>query len=392
MSEINDHFASLRDSVLEVSRIFAFSRLLVLLIVVFCSTLAFDAVPAREGINYNPLSLAEGVSIAERLETVLRSADASWYLELASTGYQPGPFTDQEAHNWVFFPLYPLLIRSLTALGVGALTAAILISNVCFFLALFTLHRFAVLLGYSAEKVRLALWSIALFPTTYFFSTPQTEALFLLLTAVSFYLIARDKILGSGVAFALAALTRPTGVLLVPAYTYYLWTRNQLFTRRGIAALLFTVLALAAFGAYLHQLTGNPFACIENQSAWGRELLGTTENYSATWLDLDSMMRPWNFVGLNLLVGFLSLATAVYFGWKREFTWCLLVAVPLFAAVSTGTLQSLCRIVMVLFPIHFALASWTRSLEAERMLIAVLAILLGLMSAMYALHVTVAMA
>jgi hypothetical protein len=120
------------------------------------------------------------------------------------------------------------------------------------------------------------VWYVALAPVAFVFSAVYTEALFLLLVALTFLLLERRRPgLACGVA-ALAVLTRPVGIALVPALAWRIWTDNgRRFDRtlaRRLAPLALLPLAYAAFQGYLWWQTGVPGATeLAQERGWGRE-------------------------------------------------------------------------------------------------------------------------
>ena len=91
--------------------------------------------------------------------------DAGWYLSIAGGGYALAP---GQQSNVAFFPVYPLIVRlvhDITRLPLP--TAAVVVSVICFGLALVVLHRW-LKLNYSDQIAAITLWLIALFPFGFF--------------------------------------------------------------------------------------------------------------------------------------------------------------------------------------------------------------------------------
>ena len=93
--------------------------------------------------------------------------------------------------------------------------AGIALSYACLFLGLAVLHRLtARTFGGDRETARRTLLYVAVFPFAYFFTQVYTESLFLL-TSVSAVAAAVASRWGwAGLFGALAALTRPNGILI----------------------------------------------------------------------------------------------------------------------------------------------------------------------------------
>lgn len=198
--------------------------------------------------------------------------DGIWYRRIADYGYDP---TVAHGNGVAFSPLYPWLIRYVHMyLDVSYLVAGILISTACFLVALVLLHRLVA--RRSGERVaRTVVWLTAFFPTAFLFSSVYTESLYLLLTVATFALLEARRFVGATAVGVLVTLTRPTGIMLVPALALRAWkdAGRRMTPQLGLRLALLSALPIAyvAFGVYLYMRTGDPFATQSAQSAgWGR--------------------------------------------------------------------------------------------------------------------------
>ena len=86
--------------------------------------------------GYAVLRLSEGQPLTgffpALYERMAQAGDVPHYVEIALHGYQSAGET---ANNIVFFPLYPLLMRGMCALVPDAVTAGMIVSNLCLGLA-----------------------------------------------------------------------------------------------------------------------------------------------------------------------------------------------------------------------------------------------------------------
>lgn len=147
----------------------------------------------------------------------LSAWDSSNYLLVAQYGYAP--------LYWLraFFPLYPSVIRAASWSPRSALIAGILVSLVAFLAGLYLLHRL-VTLERGAELAGVAVLFVAFSPMALFFSSVYSESLFLALSVGAFYAARRGWWARAGIAAALAAATRSTGIVLVlPLLVLYLY-------------------------------------------------------------------------------------------------------------------------------------------------------------------------
>lgn len=330
---------------------------------------------------------------ARVLREQVLTADANWYVGIAEHGYHHGPFKADVPHNWAFFPLFPMILRLASYLTSEFALTAMALSHLFFLLALFLLHRLCLSFGLPADAADRCLSYLAFFPTSYFFSLPLPEALFLMLTVGSFYLAKRDKWWLAGLCGAFASATRTTGVLLLPALAVLYWqTHGSLRSwRKDILALLLIPAGLVSFMIYLKATTGNLFAFGDAMAAWGREagfFLGPLFDYLRHPAEIAA---HWDFKLLNFLTAILTLAVGGVLLMRRQFglaTYTLLTAL---VALSSTLLQSQARYMMVVFPIYLVLATWTRRPKVNQMVFAVFVVLFGLMTALFAAHFTLAL-
>ena len=386
-------FASLKTVLIP----FACSRFIFALILFGAACFSVEKTAAREGLNYDLIvasDLTSGLQVARR---ILYSADGFWYIDLALHGYDRVPFAPTPAHNWVFFPLYSALVGLVGGLCTKYLTAALAINFFSFWCGLAFLHQLALLHGYSQQESVRAIWVAALFPTSLYFSMPVSEALFFFLLTGSYYLLKRGQISGAGAGMMFASVCRPTGLLLYPAFLAALLEERSATVRNSRGKALVLAAAIAPLGAigfifYLYSICGNPFAFIDNQVSWGRHIQPNDSLAALVQEIRGSVVKPWNFVLLNLGYVGLAVAAACHFLRRRKIDFALIIAIPLLAALSTGTLTSIGRYVATLFPVYLWIAGSIRSEAIERGVLVILTALYVLYCVGYVLHVTPAMA
>ena len=194
--------------------------------------------------------------------------DALWYGTIAKDGYfyQPG-----QQSPVAFFPLFPMAIASLMALGVNRWVAGVALS-----LAFGTAS--VLLFGRWARIVRpahasTATWLLILYPfAIYLYGIPYSDGLFLLCSIGAFVAVEHDRPLPAALMGALASVSRP----VAPALALGLIARSVERRRaRGEAVtwvdLLPGLCALGVLGwmAYLEWRFGDALAFVHVQSAPG---------------------------------------------------------------------------------------------------------------------------
>jgi hypothetical protein len=168
--------------------------------------------------SVHPPPLSRPFAALGNLLTAPASAwDAGSYLAIAQNGYSPGLYLR------AYFPAYPTLVRAGAWSPRATLITAIVVALAAFAAALYLLHRL-VSLECGARAADLTVAAVAFSPMALFFSAAYTESLFLALSVGCFYAARRGWWARAGVAGALAAATRTTGVLLlVPLLVLYLY-------------------------------------------------------------------------------------------------------------------------------------------------------------------------
>ena len=312
--------------------------------------------------------------------------DGAWYARIAAEGY-----AERAPESTAFFPLYPLLVRSLAELFGGPISLGAasmwgtLLSLLCLPLALFFVYR-VVEDGWGDTVARIATLALAFFPTTFFLNSAYTESLFLLLSAGSLWAWrVKGDLLLACVLGGLAAATRNVGVfLLAPlAYEWFRDARNSGW--RGDLLLRGACLALVPSGlvgymGYLWARFGDPLLFYSAQEYWNRrpidplalavdvvveayaslgEAFGTRTATGSALGDLIGRLHAPNDA-YSLL--FLLVTVALFVVGLRvlPFSLSLYTFLLLISAVSFGKpatpLMGFSRYVLVAFPLFITLA------------------------------------
>jgi hypothetical protein len=308
--------------------------------------------PPWPGLRNEGLAVGTGPALAE----LAMRGDGEWYVGIAEKGYEAIPFDVDRQHNWAFFPLMPLLMRAAGLVTGEVRVTGMVLSTVLLLLGLVLLHELALALGLEEATARRAVLYTALWPTSVFFSLPTTESLFLLLCVASFWGAASGRMWLAGLAGALASATRPNGLLLLPALALLYLERNPGRPRRDALWLLLVPVGLLAFAAFLHTLTGNALAFSDIQVRWGR-----TPGFFLS--PLGSYLRrpwevavPWNFKLLNFAAALVGFWAVGFWALRKRWALAAYVLLGLLVPLSTQSVQSLARFVMVAFPVCLALA------------------------------------
>jgi hypothetical protein len=333
---------------------------------------------------------------AARFARSFAAWDSGWYFDIAQRGYY---WSSSGQSSIAFFPLYPMLMRALAWPFGGSdralWLAGIALSYTCLFLGLAVLHRLtARTFGGDREAARRTLLYVAVFPFAFFFTQVYTESLFLL-TSVSAVAAAVASRWGwAGLFGALAALTRPNGILIaVPLGLLALAGRPRLSELlRRAAALALVPLGFGAFCAFAFRLTGDPLAWLQAQAHW-RYSVG---NYP--WVELmrllDGLDReglygyffsdplaPYYFLHGMVALAFLALLPSVFTRVGPALG--AYVAVSLYLPLTGNALEGIGRYAATLFPAFMLLGTITSRRVHEAILIGS-ALVLSLLTSLFA--------
>lgn len=198
--------------------------------------------------------------------------DALHYVNLAELGYS-GYMEDGKHLFLVFFPLYPWLMRLVSALTGNTMAAGLLISFLCYAGGCVYLYKLTAWeLGRRAA--RRAVLFLSVFPHAFFFGGIMTESLFLLTTAAGLWYIRRHRWWLAGAIGILATMTRMHGILLVGAAAAELVEKRGGFDwkeiGRRLPALLLPVLGTLVYLLLNWQVAGDPFAFTVMQEHWSQ--------------------------------------------------------------------------------------------------------------------------
>jgi hypothetical protein len=330
--------------------------------------------------------------VLKGLREVALRGDSAWYLSIARNGYDRQAFDASTNHNWAFFPLFPVLWRAASKLTGGFLLTGMALSNLLFFLALIVMHKTAVSFGCDPGTADRAVFYISAYPMSYFFSLPMAESLFLLLTLTSFYAAKRGWWIPASIVGALASATRFTGILLLPCLAVLYWQENRPFKLNiRLLGLLLIPLGLLLFMNHLHNVTGNGFAFIDIQAAWGRSAGLFVDPLLSYLRDPLEISYKWDLKLLNFSMAVIALGSGLELLRRREWALALYTLISVILPLSSLTLQSLARYVMVIFPVFLVLAKAGQFKRIDQVIISTFIALLSLLTVLCVLIVTMAL-
>jgi hypothetical protein len=299
--------------------------------------------------------------------------DAAWYLLIAEEGYLSSaafahlPRYEPEATAG-FFPLYPLLIRGLTPL-LGRIGAGVLISNLCLAGALLLLFRLTrdETGGDEGEAAGLAACAALLvFPASLFLSAVYPEALFLFLTLLAFDRARSGRFAVAGLSGFFAALTRPTGALLLLPLAFEWWgQRRKGGSRWGWAAALGPLCGTTLFMMMCARLFGDPLAFVHRQEHWRGATSGPWRAFVRWWQEGPAIHGAHDST-LEMLTALVLLALLPLAILKLRAPYAIHAAATILVPLCS-TVWSFGRIALPAFPIFMILGMAATSPTGRRL-------------------------
>ena len=320
---------------------------------------AIRFLPYKPSFPYSDSLLS---NLGPRWLTAWANFDGVHYLTIVEKGYF-GTGSIQ-----AFFPLYPMLVSIVSRLGINPVLVGVILSTICFGLALVILHKL-IQKDWGKKVATRTIILLLLAPTAFFFTSLYTESLFLLLVVLSFYLAREGNFLKAGLVGILAAMTKTIGVLLVPALLVELWQQKKkgVFDKKNWGSIVGSLLPAGGLGAYmiyLQKVFGDALLFLHAQPQFGaqREVDKLILPYQVFWryAKMVATVEPASFtyytVWLELMSAVVFLGLVIWAFYKTRRSYAVFAALALLVPTLTGTFTSLPRYVLVLFPAFVVMA------------------------------------
>jgi len=318
---------------------------------------------AFSGINFIPLHedyLGGGIEIYKNNPLLWGWAnfDGVHYLNIAQGGYG--------LYQQAFFPLYPYLLRWLAPVfSKDYLLSGLAISHLALVLALYLLYKL-IRLDFEEKIAKRGILYLLLFPTSFYFGSVYTESLFLALVLGSFYTARRKKWLIAGILGAFASATKFVGIFLFPALLIE-WYQSRRESKnediKSFLPLLFIGFGLLFYMWYLKKTVGDPLYFIHVQPFFGAERTGgkIILLYQVFWRYFKMILTTkadvlYFAVWTELLASILFLALSVFAYLRLRFSYFVFMVLAYITPTLNGTLSSMPRYVLTLFPGFILLA------------------------------------
>lgn len=238
--------------------------------------------------------------------------DSNHYRRIASLGYLNEPYDMTGEAGWAFFPLYPVMIGGLSKLlGASVYSVAFVVGGICAVGAAYMGAIYIYETTGNREAAYIYIYLLMLGCYSFYLSAFYTESPFLFLLTLCFYFLYKKKYLLMGLVGILLCLTRNVGiffefVIVAKLFTEYwdkrkeqpltAYLRDCALNPSLILGMFLIPAGFFGFVYYLYRLTGDGFAFLHVQVAWGREqsfflvnllndlkLLSGMSSYTADW-------------------------------------------------------------------------------------------------------------
>ena len=277
--------------------------------------------------------------------------DCHWYLSILHDGYdlQPHRHPLQDAANWSFFPVFPLIALSLKQLLVLNASIALIVTSKIFFLLSIMVFMLFVKHQLGEKAMMSAGLMVAFNPYLIYAHAGYNETLYFFLTTLAFWALQKHYWLRAGLAGAILSATRVVGVIFSLAYLFAnLKHYNKFADKLNILIGLGLIpLGLATYMLYLYWQMGDALTFSHIQISWGRVIVNPYHNIIRGLMSLN-----WNlYYTLYVLLAF---AISLWFALKKEYAYTVFILVVTLIPLSTG-LVSLPRYIMWQMPVVLGL-------------------------------------
>jgi hypothetical protein len=204
---------------------------------------------------------------------------------------------------------------------------------------------------------KLAIISLLVFPTSFYFGSVYTESLFLCLIIWSFYLARKGKWVWASLAGIFASATRIIGTLLFPA----------LILRKRSPWLVLIPVGLVAYMFFLQQTTGDLLRFLHALPIYGEQRSSTPvfllQVFYRYFFKILPNLNYSYFAGtfpvlLELFTALVFLDLAFISFWRFKADYAVFLFLGYLVPTLSGSFSSLPRYVLVLFPAFILLAEF----------------------------------
>jgi len=309
---------------------------------------------------------------------LLGSWDGVWYGRIAAHGYLLIPGSQS---NPAFFPLFPIMLRGLHAVGLPYTAGGAIVSNLSLAVAVVAFYELGCRVLGDRELARRAACFMAVTPMAFVFSMSYPESFALALSVLALLAGLGDRWLLAAALAATAVLARPEAVVLIVPLAAIAWSHRAELDPgargRALAAVLAAPAAVATYPLYLQWALGDAGAWGQAQKKWGRafDLSGPFRAlvHAPAKMGREPVIAR-DFAFLLVYAALLAVAARRGVGAEWILGGALVLVLPLFS----GSVESEARFGLLALPVYWGaglLVSGRRSELALR--VVSLAVLVG---------------
>lgn len=300
--------------------------------------------------------------------------DCQWYLTIINDGYdlhtRASPKIWKGLANWAFFPLYPIIVKMLVwVTGFSAVVIGVVLNQIIVLLSLMVFYLYLKLFVDELNS-RFGVVLLAFSPFSVYFSSLYTEALFLLLSLLSFYFMRTNRLLLSAICGGFLSATRPIGVMFSLPFFGHQVLHTKLTVKSAIKIILLSFISISGlliYMFYLHIHVGDFLAFQHIQKGWGRHGIDT-QNLGK---QVGKMIGDTH----NFLFFAISVAMSIYLLAKKHFAEALFNLLCILPGAMTGTMMSEGRFCGTLFTLYFGIVIMARKSNSLKLSLALVFIL-----------------
>jgi len=264
-----------------------------------------------------------------------------------------------------FFPLYPNLIRLIFPLfHNNTVFTGSLISTISFLIGLIFLVKI-VKLDFDQPVAFWTIVALLAFPTSFFFTSVYTEGLFFCLSVAAFYFARTNRWWLAAVFVAMATYTRLVGVFLIPALFLERFSENKRVYLKSLIPFLIMPLGLLIYMNYLEDLKNDPLAFAHAQEGFAQ---GRTDKvvlpyqvafrYVKMLTSISLQNRIYSTLAFESFISLSFIAVGVIMVFKFRSSYALYTLSSLILPTLTGTLTSMPRYALLVFPVFIFLGKY----------------------------------
>lgn len=307
------------------------------------AAIGYFILPSR----FAPLDFIAPLFQSNFLAWSLANFDGEHYLSIAKFGYQLRNGFPQYA----FFPLLPVIINFVATFTRDYLLSGFVVTQTALWVALTYIQKWTKLLKLPDISLTLLVSTGAIF-----LASVYTESVFIMLAVMTMYFSEKKWWGRAVITTALATATRVNGIFLA----LFLLVKMLRSGSSKIISLVYSLLSLSGiFGymLYLSSRVGDPLAWFRAQGAWGKAVatpLSTTLSSYLKALSTDFVPDLTHLVVIFEVVVTVLVITLFIYLLRRltlDLAYWLYLALNIVLPLATGSLGSMPRFALVLFPL-----------------------------------------